>query len=875
MASESSAERDAAARWADALAFLQALGRDPKTCRLRAFYHSQNPKKVGDKGAKGAATSANVERWQEQGRGVYVVVNPGGDSDAAITSCCAFFCEFDDRPKVDQIKFWEALGLPEPSIQVDTGGKSIHSYWVLDVPVEPERWRDIQTRLLDFANADRTLKNPSRVMRLPGTRHAGPDGKLGAACEVININDARYVAGDIEACLPDPVEEKQRESYREPERRSMAEIGAALDCIPAAVPKQGQYAFYRTLLWGLIAACEEVGGGADEAIAMMKRHSPEFREVEACGRYQFSRVGPWTFWYLAKQHGWQPERAPRRVIETPKREREREDADPFACLGFCGTEYYFQPGDSGQVTKLSFKSVSSSAGLMMLAGLNWWRGRFPQYGKDGEQLKNPDWLEAANYVIRKSNAVGAYDDRRIRGIGAWWDQGRVVFHLGDRLLFDGEWYSSLKPPPSTFIYQRQSRLEGPGDAKPLTDDEGKRLLLVAESFHWQSPANGVLLAGFVALAPIAGALTWRPHIWVTGKKGQGKSTVKTHFVTPLLGDLACTFVGKATEAGIRQTLQSDSRPVVFDEIETNTQRDVNQVKAILDLVRVSSSAEGGRIVKGTPGGQVLSFEPRSMFMFCSINTALRQANDTSRFSVLELRSPDELSHEQAEAHWAELNRELAEFCTVRTGNRLISRMVQMVPVVRAAIDVFVPLAAAHFGGRRDGDQIGALLAGAWCLEHGEAPTPEEAQVVLDGLDLSAHGSEASGDGADEYQCLRAMMEARVRLEAGGAVHQLLMAELVALAAGRSPHPVISPDIAGKELSRYGMRVLEGSLAVANNSRGLRELLKGEVWADVGWKRTLGALPGARARGQTWFPCANVNSRAVAIPLALVLEGSSD
>ena len=53
---------------------------------------------------------------QAEGRGVYIVVNDGGDTDSEITSCRAFFCEWDDRPKEEQINAWKELGLPEPTL---------------------------------------------------------------------------------------------------------------------------------------------------------------------------------------------------------------------------------------------------------------------------------------------------------------------------------------------------------------------------------------------------------------------------------------------------------------------------------------------------------------------------------------------------------------------------------------------------------------------------------------------------------------------------------------------------------------------------------------------------------------------------------------
>ena len=157
--------------------FLDILGKDIKTVRLRSFFPKGHPLKASDHGKKSHANGDWIYRMQSEGRGVYIVVNDGGDTDSEITSCRAFFCEWDDRPKEEQINAWKELGLPEPSLQIDTGNKSIHNYWVLKKVIDPKTWKPIQERLLDHADADRALKNPSRVMRLAGTYHMKDNGK--------------------------------------------------------------------------------------------------------------------------------------------------------------------------------------------------------------------------------------------------------------------------------------------------------------------------------------------------------------------------------------------------------------------------------------------------------------------------------------------------------------------------------------------------------------------------------------------------------------------------------------------------------------------------------------------------------------------------
>ncbi len=57
--------------------FLQLLGKDPATTRLRTFL---------GKGAKSGWDLAKAAKWSQNGGGVYFVTGNGGDSDAEITS---------------------------------------------------------------------------------------------------------------------------------------------------------------------------------------------------------------------------------------------------------------------------------------------------------------------------------------------------------------------------------------------------------------------------------------------------------------------------------------------------------------------------------------------------------------------------------------------------------------------------------------------------------------------------------------------------------------------------------------------------------------------------------------------------------------------
>ncbi|MFU8886961.1 MAG: hypothetical protein ACNA8O_16085, partial [Cyanobacteriota bacterium] len=99
-----------------ALQFLSLLGKDPASARLRAFPNRANPAKGQIGARKGPFDLVVAEQWQREGRGIYLVINDGGDRKSEITACRALFVEWDDRPIHWQLNAWRELGLPEPSL---------------------------------------------------------------------------------------------------------------------------------------------------------------------------------------------------------------------------------------------------------------------------------------------------------------------------------------------------------------------------------------------------------------------------------------------------------------------------------------------------------------------------------------------------------------------------------------------------------------------------------------------------------------------------------------------------------------------------------------------------------------------------------------
>ncbi|NEO56914.1 MAG: hypothetical protein F6K54_29880 [Okeania sp. SIO3B5] len=138
--------------------------------------------------------------WEKNQRNVYVVVNGGGYEDKEVAQGRAIFYEHDNISKDEQLDLWKKLCLPQPTIQVDTGGKSIHNYWVFSQPIEIEQWKELQAHLLEFSQADRKNKNPARLMRLPGFAHPESDAKA----TIISQSEKVYSYEELRQIVPVP-----------------------------------------------------------------------------------------------------------------------------------------------------------------------------------------------------------------------------------------------------------------------------------------------------------------------------------------------------------------------------------------------------------------------------------------------------------------------------------------------------------------------------------------------------------------------------------------------------------------------------------------------------------------------------------------------
>ena len=155
---------------------------------------------------------STLQRENNEHRGVFFVVNGGGQTDKAVLaskSCTAQFMEMDEGTFEEQLEKINNFPI-KPSIVTRTR-KSLHTYWLL-TDGNIKRFREIQRRLIKYFNSDPKIKNESRVMRVPGFYHCKEDP---IRVEVIHFApELRYTQEDLEKVLPE-VEPEHKESKKQ------------------------------------------------------------------------------------------------------------------------------------------------------------------------------------------------------------------------------------------------------------------------------------------------------------------------------------------------------------------------------------------------------------------------------------------------------------------------------------------------------------------------------------------------------------------------------------------------------------------------------------------------------------------------------------
>lgn len=459
-----------------------------------------------------------------------------------------------------------------------------------------------------------------------------------------------------------------------------------------------------------------------------------------------------------------------------------------------------------------------------------------------------------------------YDPSKERGLGVWIDRAPgsldrvMVMNLGDKLIINNE----IKPlhTPLTYQYNRYLPIEIGGE-REMFDSEGQEVLDVFQKFDWIGPMSasgislyGEILAGWVLMAMIGGGLEWRPHCWITGQPGSGKSTAHLT-ASSLLSAFSEMLQSNTSEAGIRQSLNTHARPVLLDE--SGNDQNNKQIKAILSLIRGSSTETGARTAKGSGTGEVKIYDIRSMFLLGATKDYLDLQQDKERFTILEMqKNPDHLKRKEQEDY---VKSQRTKFEVEKYSGRLLKRAIKYFWEITETIGV---LDGVFSDGiildRRVSKHYAILMAGSWFLNHSYVPSREEAKEFLMRFDwanqeqLITVQRDETPENLLRFLLSSKLMVSRVTDNQGGAI-EMTVAEVLFHAKSaylKSNIMTLATSIssdAKAAIERLGMRVVRTKAGEINwfipkNHPGLSRILAA-IEYEKGWDKVLLRLPGAK------------------------------
>ena len=165
--------------------------------------------KLNVEAGKFATMEEVLKKHNEQNRGIFYVVNYGGQDDSSITRINAQFIECDSLSIEEQRAQIDAFPLA-PSLIIKTR-KSLHTYWFIK-DGDINKFRTVQKQLIQHFRGDPMCVNESRVLRLPGFNHCKEE-----PIEVTCISfhpERKYTQDELLECLPKPLEEQVSETKK-------------------------------------------------------------------------------------------------------------------------------------------------------------------------------------------------------------------------------------------------------------------------------------------------------------------------------------------------------------------------------------------------------------------------------------------------------------------------------------------------------------------------------------------------------------------------------------------------------------------------------------------------------------------------------------
>jgi len=498
--------------------------------------------------------------------------------------------------------------------------------------------------------------------------------------------------------------------------------------------------------------------------------------------------------------------------EKTEIQKKRIEENFFRFLGYSDDAHFFLLTKERIVIQIP-RSQFTSSKILQLAPLTFW-SMYNFLTPHG----NIKVTQAQDWIQTESQKMGRFDSLKIRGTGVWRDGDTFVLNNGNELVFPNGKKVEYKDFNSKYFYVSSSiQFDDLGESES-TNLDGIGLRVYFESQKWVSKKAGLAALGWSLIAPMAGALPWRPHIWIEGKKGTGKSYVLENLIERMLGSFVFKGSGGSTESAVRRSVRNTAQPIILDEMKITVKNDENKIYEKLNLARdASSDISAIRAVTARDGGVDL-FVVRSMFCFSSDQPPQIDHAIDSRIIRAELKSvPIE---------------ELAEFTKEKKRNsktwinslrnpekyrkRMFSRIEKIISDIRFLSDYLLNIT----GNQRESDNWSPIIAAIWHLENDiDLQNSDEGKLYLS--EWKKYLSEEKENlSPDEDSAIETILGSSIQTEIG---KRLTVSEILT--------GYTHDSLERRELERNGIKLIEKEniLIIAKKSPMIQKMLVGTTY----------------------------------------------
>lgn len=368
-------------------------------------------------------------------------------------------------------------------------------------------------------------------------------------------------------------------------------------------------------------------------------------------------------------------------------------------LGHDGDTYFYTSSENKQIVKITSRNHDEKGFIRLVSSLKYWSEKYGYI--DANEKEKINWSQARSDLIGQCHAIGIFDESNVRGIGIWDDEGTIVIH-------DGEQTKNLNHT-SKFVYPKKAykNLE-------MVPSEEDILGKIFDDFFWhistKNQASKAYLAAWYVQSFIFTLMPWRFHIWITGPRGSGKSTV-----LGFLNDIGLFTRGfkNSTFSGISSECGQDQTAIIYDEAEATDPK----TKVLIDFARqMTNHSEFGQ-VRGTATGSSRKIDSHVVFAFGSIQDGIVNAADKSRFFSVQLevvKKKDKKDDDTNNDNGVDIFKEMGR--TVRLAKKrkheIWWHIVNQVPAMKKYFEFAREKLFNDFKSidQRQADQIGACMA---------------------------------------------------------------------------------------------------------------------------------------------------------------------